>query len=277
MRGWEGKASSHDHDLSRAISRATPISSHGWTSLVASALAVDAGSLDRILSEVAAAYAAGAAPVADPETASYAQYAAWREAVADDDADGEGRAYWRDHLGTGAPPLRLPYRRAGSAAGPAAPIQLSRTVDADLAEAFARALARPDLAAAGAGADVAVVDLDEGAAAETVSLVEAEGRRALAVGVDVGDRDAVFAAFDRIVAELGRVDGLVNCAAVISENVPVEEATEADLDRLPPMEEMEDEMLWGAAQDRQDNSRLSCQLKVTEGCDLHVTTPATQV
>ena len=88
------------------------------------------------------------------------------------------------------------------------------------------------VAAAGVGADVAVVDLDEAAAAETVALVEAEGRRALAVGVDVGDRDAVLAAFDRIVAELGRVDGLVNCAAVISENVPVEEATEADLDRL---------------------------------------------
>jgi NAD(P)-dependent dehydrogenase (short-subunit alcohol dehydrogenase family) len=88
------------------------------------------------------------------------------------------------------------------------------------------------VAAAGAGADVAVLDLDEGATAETVSLVEAEGRRAVAVGVDVGDRDAVFAAFDRVVAELGRVDGLVNCAAVISENVPVEEATEADLDRL---------------------------------------------
>lgn len=120
--------------------------------LVASALAVDAGSLDRILSEVAAAYAAGAAPVPGPETASYAQYAAWREAVADDDADGEGRAYWRDHLGTGAPPLRLPYRGAGSAAGAAAPIRLSRTVDADLADAFARALARPDLAAAGAEA-----------------------------------------------------------------------------------------------------------------------------
>jgi meso-butanediol dehydrogenase/(S,S)-butanediol dehydrogenase/diacetyl reductase len=90
------------------------------------------------------------------------------------------------------------------------------------------------VAAAGAGADVAVVDLDEGAAAETVSLVEAEGRRALAVGVDVGDRDAVFAAFDRIVAELGRVDGLVNCAAVISENVPVEEATEAAFRDMQP-------------------------------------------
>ncbi|WCS22932.1 amino acid adenylation domain-containing protein [Methylobacterium sp. NMS14P] len=121
--------------------------------LVASALAVDAGSLDRLLSEVAAAYAADAAPDADPEAARYAQYAEWRDAVAADDADGEGRAYWRDHLGAGAAPLRLPYRRggtAGAAASPAAAIRLSRTADAALAEAFGRAMARPDLAGAGA-------------------------------------------------------------------------------------------------------------------------------
>jgi 2Fe-2S ferredoxin len=43
------------------------------------------------------------------------------------------------------------------------------------------------------------------------------------------------------------------------------------------MEEMEDEMLYGAATDRQDNSRLSCQVRVTEDMDLHVTTPPTQV
>ena len=43
------------------------------------------------------------------------------------------------------------------------------------------------------------------------------------------------------------------------------------------MEEMEDEMLWGTAVDRQDNSRLSCQIKVCEGIDLHVTTPSTQL
>lgn len=36
-------------------------------------------------------------------------------------------------------------------------------------------------------------------------------------------------------------------------------------------------MLWGAADERRDTSRLSCQLKVTEGCDLQVTTPTTQV
>jgi 2Fe-2S ferredoxin len=50
-----------------------------------------------------------------------------------------------------------------------------------------------------------------------------------------------------------------------------------DLAGLPPMEEMEDEMLWGAAEDRQDNSRLSCQLRLCEGADLHVLTPSTQV
>lgn len=71
-----------------------------------------------------------------------------------------------------------------------------------------------------------------------------------------------------IVAECG---GSLSCATC---HVFVDQA---DLDALPPMEEMEDEMLWGAAEDRQDNSRLSCQLTVTEGCDLHVTTPTTQV
>lgn len=50
-----------------------------------------------------------------------------------------------------------------------------------------------------------------------------------------------------------------------------------DLDSLPAMEEMEDEMLYGTAVDRQDTSRLSCQLRLAEGADLHVTTPETQV
>ena len=40
---------------------------------------------------------------------------------------------------------------------------------------------------------------------------------------------------------------------------------------------MEDEMLWGTPADREDHSRLSCQLKITDDTDLHVTTPETQV
>jgi NAD(P)-dependent dehydrogenase (short-subunit alcohol dehydrogenase family) len=83
-----------------------------------------------------------------------------------------------------------------------------------------------------AGADVALIDLHEDRLDETAGLVEAAGRRALKMAVDVGDKDAVFAAFDRVVAELGRIDALVNCAATISENVPAEQAAEEDMDAL---------------------------------------------
>ena len=50
-----------------------------------------------------------------------------------------------------------------------------------------------------------------------------------------------------------------------------------DIPALPPMEEMEDEMLYGAAVDRTETSRLSCQIRITDDLDLHVTTPETQV
>lgn len=71
-----------------------------------------------------------------------------------------------------------------------------------------------------------------------------------------------------IVAECG---GSLSCATC---HVFVDEA---DLPGLPPMEEMEDEMLWGTSVDRRENSRLSCQLRVAEATVLHVTTPETQV
>lgn len=71
-----------------------------------------------------------------------------------------------------------------------------------------------------------------------------------------------------IVAECG---GSLSCATC---HVFVDPADLAD---LPPMEEMEDEMLYGAATDREENSRLSCQIRVTDGMDLHLTTPPTQV
>jgi 2Fe-2S ferredoxin len=50
-----------------------------------------------------------------------------------------------------------------------------------------------------------------------------------------------------------------------------------DFAALPAMEDMEDEMLYGTAVDREDTSRLSCQLRLCDGQDLHVTTPETQV
>ncbi|NMM85688.1 ferredoxin [Rhodococcus sp. SRB_17] len=50
-----------------------------------------------------------------------------------------------------------------------------------------------------------------------------------------------------------------------------------DFDKLPEFEDMEDEMLYGTAVERLGTSRLSCQIKLTESLDLHVTTPEAQV
>ncbi len=51
----------------------------------------------------------------------------------------------------------------------------------------------------------------------------------------------------------------------------------ADLADLPPVGEIEDEMLDGTVCDRAENSRLSCQLPVGPGTDLHVTLPERQI
>jgi NAD(P)-dependent dehydrogenase (short-subunit alcohol dehydrogenase family) len=83
-----------------------------------------------------------------------------------------------------------------------------------------------------AGADVALIDVDSARLHETVALVEAAGRRALALGCDVGDEAAVTASFAAIASELGPVGALVNAAGVICENVPAQDALEADMDRL---------------------------------------------
>lgn len=41
--------------------------------------------------------------------------------------------------------------------------------------------------------------------------------------------------------------------------------------------ELEDEMLDGTAVERDDTSRLSCQLRLEQGCEYHVTTPSEQI
>jgi 3-oxoacyl-[acyl-carrier protein] reductase len=65
-----------------------------------------------------------------------------------------------------------------------------------IGEATARKLAADGLA-------VAVVDLDEGACANTVTAIHDAGGTALAVGADVSDPVQVAAAVERVVAELG--------------------------------------------------------------------------
>jgi 2Fe-2S ferredoxin len=71
-----------------------------------------------------------------------------------------------------------------------------------------------------------------------------------------------------IVGECGGVLSCATCHVFVSDD---------DLDRLPPMGPLEDEMLDGAADDRRPSSRLSCQIKVSDELgDLHVTTPEFQ-
>ena len=65
------------------------------------------------------------------------------------------------------------------------------------------------------GCEVAVIDLDAAACAQTVAGVEAQGRRGLAVGADVADEAAVSAAIAQVVEGLGAPAVLVNNAGVL--------------------------------------------------------------
>src|SRR3954447_15470669 len=81
------------------------------------------------------------------------------------------------------------------------------------------------------GFAVAVLDLDEGAAKGTADAIQAAGGRALAVGADVSDAEAVEAAVARVVAELGPPVVLVNNAGVTRDNL-LFKMTEADWDTV---------------------------------------------
>jgi len=70
------------------------------------------------------------------------------------------------------------------------------------------------LALAAEGADIAIVGRNENALDEVASQVRATGRRTLAAVVDVRDEAQVGAFLDRTIAELGRVDIVVNNAGV---------------------------------------------------------------
>ncbi|MEV0354855.1 2Fe-2S iron-sulfur cluster-binding protein [Nocardia sp. NPDC050697] len=70
---------------------------------------------------------------------------------------------------------------------------------------------------------------------------------------------------------VGQCGGTLSCATC---HVYLDSA-EAAL--FPEPGEDEDDMLDCTASDREDNSRLSCQLALREGIDLHVTIPDEQV
>lgn len=72
------------------------------------------------------------------------------------------------------------------------------------------------VALAEAGADVAICARREDRLARTRDLVEAKGRRCLAMAADVAEVEACSRVGERTLAELGRVDVLVNNAGVAS-------------------------------------------------------------
>lgn len=81
------------------------------------------------------------------------------------------------------------------------------------------------------GADVAILYLCEHADAEaTQAAVEAEGRRAIAIPGDVGDRQFCRQAVRRTVSELGQLDILVNNAAFQIHTPRVEDLGPEQLD-----------------------------------------------
>ena len=85
---------------------------------------------------------------------------------------------------------------------------------------------------AGAGANIAVVDLNAAEAEKTAARVRETGRKALAVECDVSKASDVAAMRDKVLAELGRIDILVNNAGITGKNVPMIEMDEAEWDRV---------------------------------------------
>lgn len=80
------------------------------------------------------------------------------------------------------------------------------------------------------GADIAIVYLlEDDDAQETVRIVESEGRKAIAIRADIGDKALCQDAIDRTIDAFGRIDVLVNNAG---EQHPDEDVTEITEDQL---------------------------------------------
>jgi 3-oxoacyl-[acyl-carrier protein] reductase len=91
-----------------------------------------------------------------------------------------------------------------------------------IGEAYAKGLAH-------AGATVVVADLDEARGARVAAEVTGTGGRALAVPVDVADPASAEALAARVMDEFGRIDQLVNNAAIYH-GMRVESLMKVDLD-----------------------------------------------
>jgi NAD(P)-dependent dehydrogenase (short-subunit alcohol dehydrogenase family) len=86
------------------------------------------------------------------------------------------------------------------------------------------------LALAEAGADLALGLRDVNADHGLVKEIEALGRKALPLQMDVSNMDQIKAAIEKIRSSFSRVDILVNNAGIAPEN-PIEKVTEKDFDQ----------------------------------------------
>ncbi len=85
---------------------------------------------------------------------------------------------------------------------------------------------------AGAGANIAIVDLNLEQAERTSGRVRSLGRKSLAVRCDVSKASDVWAMRDQVLAEFGRIDILVNNAAIAGKNVPMLQIEEDEWDHF---------------------------------------------
>jgi NAD(P)-dependent dehydrogenase (short-subunit alcohol dehydrogenase family) len=82
------------------------------------------------------------------------------------------------------------------------------------------------------GADIAILYLSEDAdAAEAKHMVEAEGRRCLAIRCDVGNEAECRKAVDKVIETFGKIDVLVNNAAEQHPQESIEEISEEQLEK----------------------------------------------
>lgn len=81
------------------------------------------------------------------------------------------------------------------------------------------------------GAIVAVCDIDEGTALDTVRLIEAMGGKALSFRVDVTDRASIQIMVSEVHARCGKIDILVNNAGIVAD-AQLKNMTEEQFDRV---------------------------------------------
>ena len=95
-----------------------------------------------------------------------------------------------------------------------------------LGVAFAEAMAE-------AGADVALLDINQAGLQETARKIEELGRKSLTLRCDIADEAAVAAAFDLVLTTFGRIDILINNAGMGDpEPLPVHQYPTAAWNRM---------------------------------------------